>query len=278
MLSQNKMFRLAAWIAVTGLVLGPVVPDRVYAQGAPPAPDQSPQVNPPARVGRLAWLQGTVSFHTADQDNWSPAVVNYPVTSGVAFWTQPSAQAGIEVSNTLLAMDATTELDVNTLDDSNFLATEPQGEVYVHVRDLAQGENYMLETPRGTVTVASPGRYEIAAGTTQSPTLVTVLEGTAQVSPGGQGAQPLNVPAGQTAAITGDQTFQAQLEPAVHDAFLDAMIAREQVRTSATGRCSASRGADARRRRFGGVWKLVAVVGLWRRLVSAGRARLGPVS
>lgn len=232
MLSQNKMFRLAAWVAVTGLVLAPAVPDRVYAQGAP-APDQGPsnqgpEVNPPARVGRLAWTQGSVSFHTGDQDSWSPAVVNYPVTSGVAFWTQPDAMAGIEVSDVLLALAGTSELDVNTLDDSNFVATEPQGEVYVHARALAHGETYTLETPRGTVTMASPGRYEIAAGTTQSPTLVTVIEGAAQVSPGGQGAQPLNVPAGQTAQITGDQTFQAQLEPAVHDAFLDAMAAREQ--------------------------------------------------
>jgi hypothetical protein len=227
MLSQNKIFRLAAWVAVTGLVLGPAMPDRVYAQGAPP-PNQGPEVNPPARVGRLAWTQGTVSFHTADSDSWSPAVVNYPVTSGIAFWTQPDAMGGIQVSDVLLAMAGTTELDVNTLDDTNFLATEPQGEVYVHARDLAQGETYTLETPRGTVTIATPGRYEIAAGTTQSPTFVTVLEGAAQVTPGGQGAQPLNVPAGQTATITGDQTFQAQLGPATHDAFLDAMAAREQ--------------------------------------------------
>jgi len=227
MLSQNKIFRLAAWVAVTGLVLGPAVPDRVYAQGAPP-PDQGPQVNPPARVGRLAWTQGTVSFHAGDQGSWSPAMVNYPVTSGVAFWTQPDALAGIQVSDVLLALAGTTELDVNTLGDTNLLATEPQGEVYVHARDLVQGETYTLETPRGTVTLATPGRYEIAAGTTQSPTLVTVIEGAAQVSPGGQGGQPLNVPAGQTAQITGDQTFQAQLEPAVHDAFLDAMLAREQ--------------------------------------------------
>jgi hypothetical protein len=232
MLSQNKMFRLAAWVAVTGLVLGPALPERVHAQGAPPSnappPSQGPEVNPPARVGRLAWSQGAVSFHAADQDSWSPAVVNYPVTSGVAFWTQPDAMAGIQVSDVLVALAGTTELDVNTLDDTNFLATEPQGEVYVHVRDLVQGETYTLETPRGTVTIATPGRYEIAAGTTQSPTLVTVIEGAAQVSLGGQGAQPLNVPAGQTASITGDQTFQAQLEPAVHDAFLDAMLAREQ--------------------------------------------------
>ncbi len=129
------------------MVLGPALPVTGLAQGAPPpppgagapAPDQGPEVNPPSRVGRLAWIQGTVSFHAADQDSWSPAVVNYPVTSGTAFWTQPGAQAGIEVSDVLVAMDAATELDVDTLDDTSFLATEPQGEVYVQVAGLAPG-------------------------------------------------------------------------------------------------------------------------------------------
>ena len=241
MRAQNTLFRFTAWAAVTGMVLGPALPVTGLAQGAPPpppgagapAPDQGPGGEPAvARRPTCAWTQGTVSFHAGDQDSWSPAVVNYPVTSGTAFWTQPGAQAGIEVSDVLVAMDAATELDVDTLDDTSFLATEPQGEVYVQVAGLAQGESYTLMTPRGTVTIAAPGRYEIAAGTTDSPTLITVLDGAAQVNPGGsagtQTSQPLDVPAGQTAVITGDQTFQAQLEPAVHDAFLDAMVARGQ--------------------------------------------------
>jgi len=224
---QRKLFRLAAWTAVAGMVLGPAVPP-VHAQALPPGADQAggPEITPPLRVGRLAWTQGTVSFHTADQDSWSPAVVNYPVTQGAAFWTQPGAEAGLQVSDVLVALGPTTELDIDTLDETNFAATEPQGEVYLRVRSLTPGETYSLQTPRGTVTIATPGRYEITAGTTGTPTLVTVLEGAAQVS----GAQPLDVPPGQTAVITGDQEFQTELAPAMRDDFLNSMLAREQQR------------------------------------------------
>ncbi len=74
---------------------------------------------------------------------------------------------------------------------------------------------------------------------------------------GNPASQPLDVPTGQTAVITGDQTFQAQLEPAVHDAFLDAMVARGQQRRAGPGRQRAGGGlADAGRRGAGeyGSW------------------------
>jgi hypothetical protein len=231
MRAQNKLFRLSAWVAIAGMVLVPALQD-ARAQ-VPPAPgvepEAGPEVTPPSRVGRLAWTQGTVSFHTADEDSWSPAVLNYPVTSGNSFWTQPDSEAGLEVSDVLVAMSPTTELDVDTLDDTAFVATEPQGEVYVRVRSLLPGESYTLQTPRGTVTIGTPGRYEIAAGTTETPTLVTVLEGAAQVA----GTQPIDVGPGQTLVITGEQEFQTQLTPATHDAFLDSMLAREQPRGAA---------------------------------------------
>lgn len=221
MLTHTILFRLSAIAAIVGLVAGPALPPPLFAQGVPAA---GPEVTPPQRVGRLAWTEGTVSFHTADQDNWSPALVNYPLTSGDGIWTQPGAEAGLQVADASIDMNATTEFDVNTLDNSSFVAAEPQGEVYVHVRDLQPGENYTLQTPRGTVIIAAPGRYEIAAGTTQTPTLVTVVDGAAQIS----GAVSVNVAPGQTVVITGDQTFQGQIQPMMHDAFLDAMLAREQ--------------------------------------------------
>ncbi len=230
MRAHNNLFRLAAWIASTGMILGPAAP--VVQAQTPPTVDQAqgPEVTPPLRVGRLGWMQGAVSFHTADQDSWSPAVVNYPVTSGDAFWTQPGAEAGIQVSDVLVAMSPATELDIDNLDESSFAVTEPQGEIYLRVGTLTPGETYSVQTPRGMVTIATSGRYEIAAGTTQSPTLVTVLEGAAQIS----GSQTIDVPPGNTAEITGDQGFQSQLVPAMHDAFLTAMLAREQQRPGVT--------------------------------------------
>ena len=63
----------------------------------------------------------------------------------------------------------------------------PQGQIYLRLRALAPGETYTVTTPRGAVTIAPPGRYDIVAGDTDNPTRVTVLEGSAQVAVSGVG-------------------------------------------------------------------------------------------
>ena len=40
------------------------------------------QSGPPATVGRLAFVDGNVSFHDQDDVDWTRAVVNTPLTSG----------------------------------------------------------------------------------------------------------------------------------------------------------------------------------------------------
>lgn len=231
MRTDSHRFRLVAAAAATGLVLGPAGPWPARAQPAPPdqqAPDQLPigqQADPPARVGRIARISGTVSHHTQDATQWSPASRNYPVTAGDAFWTEPRAEAEIELGESRIAMAGGTELDIGALDAATVQATEPQGEMYIHLRSLAPGESFVLQTPRATVTIGAPGRYAIVAGDTENPTLVTVLEGTAQVS--GQGIA-LEAAAAQTVTITGTDTMQGVVGPARQDPFVAAMLARER--------------------------------------------------
>jgi hypothetical protein len=230
MRTHNRPFRLTAAVAVAGLLLAQVLPQPALAQPAPSpqasAPDQQTG-DPPTRVGRLALVTGTVSFHTQDEAQWNPASANYPIVEGNAFWTQPGAQATIQVSASTIAMASETELDITTLNDTAFQGTLPQGEVYAHVQAASPNEAYAVQTPRGLVTLSSPGRYSVAAGDTQAPTLVTVVEGSAHItSPGVE----LDVHANQTATITGTDTFQAQVGPAQRDPFLTAMLAREQPR------------------------------------------------
>jgi hypothetical protein len=69
---DTSLFRLAAIAALAGLS-APLAP----AARAQVAPDE---VNPPARVGALTRVRGTVSLHAAGAETWSPAAVNYPVT------------------------------------------------------------------------------------------------------------------------------------------------------------------------------------------------------
>src|SRR4051812_12459159 len=41
---------------------------------------------PPAQVGRVSFIQGTLAFHTEGEAAWSAAAVNFPVATGSAFW------------------------------------------------------------------------------------------------------------------------------------------------------------------------------------------------
>src|SRR5205823_5803399 len=118
----------------------------VGAQPAEPTPDAQEEGGPPALVGRIAQVQGTVSFRTADQQQWQPATVNYPVTGGDALWTEPQATAELQVASSALWMNGGTELDVTALDEHAVTATEPQGELYLRLQHLPDGQTYTIAT------------------------------------------------------------------------------------------------------------------------------------
>src|SRR5260370_13532055 len=80
-----------------------------------------------------------------------------------------------------MQLDASSELDVTVLDDQRFEATLPQGTINIRVVRFNNRDGYNITTPRGVVTLASPGTYRISAGTDSDPTRVAVLDGPAQV-------------------------------------------------------------------------------------------------
>ncbi len=224
---HSHLFRLTASTAIAALLLGPVLPTPALAQMGPAvvAASQQQSGDPPARVGRLAHTTGSVSFHTAEAEEWSPAQANYPVTSGDVFWTEPNAQAELQIGGSRIQLAGGTEFTVGLLDQTGVQATQDAGEVYLRLRGVAPGEAWSVQTPRGTVMLSGDGRYAIAAGDMQTPTTVTVLEGGAQVS--GPGLD-LQIGPGQAATIDGTDTFQGSIGPAQPDAFVNAMLASER--------------------------------------------------
>ena len=223
MRTRTPWFRLTAAAVAGALLLAPVLPSAAWAQSE--GGDNLPATDPPATVGRVANLRGTVSFHTADQTEWQPAALNYPVTAGGSYWTEPGSGAELEVGATRLVMDQSTELDVNTLDDHALAVTVPQGGLYLGLRDVLPGETTTITTPRGQVTIGTPGRYVVEAGDAGQPTSVTVLDGAAQVY--GNGVS-LQVGPQQTATITGTDVFQGSLGPQRLAPFAAAELARER--------------------------------------------------
>src|SRR5260221_708424 len=82
-----------------------------------PARAANAQSDPPGRIGRLAYINGPVSFHDEDQTQWAPAIVNRPLSTGDSLWTEPNARSEVSISGTRVRMDGATELDMLAIDD-----------------------------------------------------------------------------------------------------------------------------------------------------------------
>nr|WP_321984501.1 DUF6600 domain-containing protein [uncultured Lichenicoccus sp.] len=184
-----------------------------------------PAGDPPDRVGRLARLDGTVSTHGPGATQWTPAVLNFPFTSGDSLWTEPPAQAEIEFGGSAMTLAGSTELDLATVDDRTFNGAEPQGALFLDLRAVRPGETWTLQTPRGAVEIAAAGQYEILAGDASTPTRVVIARGAAQFT---SGNLVLRGGATQMLVASGTDSLQGDVEPQpAPDEFLAAMLARD---------------------------------------------------
>jgi hypothetical protein len=138
-------------------------------------------IDPPARVGRIALIQGTVSFHVSPDDQWTPATLNYPVAQSTAIWADNGGMAEVGLGEARIRLAAGTELDVVQLDDQNVILSVPQGRVDIALHGMTDGERYDIQTPRGDVDLLADGSYRVIAGTDTDPTRVASFTGQAQL-------------------------------------------------------------------------------------------------
>jgi hypothetical protein len=137
--------------------------------------------DPPTRVGRIALLQGTVSFHPSPDDQWASAELNYPIAQSTAVWADAGGEAELEIGEARIKLASDTELDVVQLDDQNVILSVPQGRVDISLHRMTDGERYDIQTPRGDVDLLSDGNYRVSAGTDTDPTRVASFSGQAQL-------------------------------------------------------------------------------------------------
>jgi FecR protein len=160
------------------------------------------QTDPPARVGRLAFAEGTVSFHDAQDANWTAAAVNDALTTGDSLWTEPNARSEISVSGARVRLDQSTQLDMLQVDDSTTRLQLDQGRLDVKTFTMDTAQPYEIVTPRGTVKLEAQGDYYVESGSTQDPTRLGVRSGAAQIT--SLNGQVLAVRAGEVGEISGD--------------------------------------------------------------------------
>ncbi len=184
------------------------IPREGEAATPPEASDEIDAVaeEPPARVGRLARVQGSVAFRQSPEEEWTPAVANTALVAGNALYTEPGARAAIQVNQIGIALEGGTDLQIARLDDEGLIATLPRGSLDIQAAGLLEQERIEVVTAQGRLATGRDGRYLIDAGAPVDapggfrPTRFSVLAGEAVVILGEGIEQPLG--AGQTLTLT----------------------------------------------------------------------------
>jgi Family of unknown function (DUF6600) len=177
--------------------------------GTAAAQDDAAQADPPGRVARLNFIQGSVSFQPAGTQDWIDASPNRPLTTGDNLWADQDARGELHVGSSVLRLSGQTGVSFLNLNDQITQLQLAQGSLYVRVRQLGEGEAFEIDTPNLAFSILRPGQYRVNVDPNGGSTAIDVWGGSGSATGGGQ-AFTLNP--GQEFSFSGtDQlTYDAQ--------------------------------------------------------------------
>jgi hypothetical protein len=186
--------------------------------------------DPPARVGRLAHIEGEVSLRSQDMEQWASATVNYPVTTGMSLWTESDARAAIQVGPSEIRLDRETELDVIRLDDELLSLRLSRGVINLLIEAEPQDGTVRIETALGRIELLQPGRYNIDTNQFDGPSavaqvVVSAFSGAARFVGNGP---TFDVRAGQAAVMRADSPDNITFVSATASPFDDWAFSRDR--------------------------------------------------
>ncbi len=164
--------------------------------------DQEQAQDPPGRVARLNFSQGSISFRPAGEDDWVSAVPNRPMVTGDDLWADEDSRAEVHIGSTAIRLGSRTGITFLTLDDHTTQIRLAQGSMILRVRHLDDDDNYEIDTPNIALSLLQPGEYRVDVSEDGSQTVTNVWHGRGRVTGGGFS---YNVVAGQSATFTGNE-------------------------------------------------------------------------
>ncbi|MDP3538305.1 MAG: hypothetical protein Q8S26_06325 [Azonexus sp.] len=117
--------------------------------------------DPPARVGRLSYIENGVNFAVDRSNQGEPATVNWPISSGAVLDTDRRGRAEIWVGSTAYRLAGNSRAEFAIVDDRQVTLQLNEGSLAVSILDSDQADDVTVHTPDGSVRFATPGRYRI---------------------------------------------------------------------------------------------------------------------
>jgi hypothetical protein len=174
--------------------------------------------DPPTRVARLAYAEGSVAFQPGGTDDWVAATINRPLTTGDQLWSDTNSRAELQLDGSLLRLAASTAVTLLNIGDNVTQIQLSTGTLLVRVRRLDDNETYEIDTPNLAFSILRPGLYRVSVDESGASTAIRVRSGQGEVTGGGTAYM---VQANEDDVFSGsDQlTEYAQAAPANQDGF-----------------------------------------------------------
>jgi hypothetical protein len=171
-------------IIVTTAVLAGTL---VLAQDAPPnTPDARDPNDAPGRAAQLSYLSGTVSFQAGGVEEWTPARLNRPLTTGDRLWTEGGSRAELHIGSAAIRLNGRTNFQFVNLNDDITQIQISTGVASVRIRRLDERESFEIDTPQAAFSLLRPGEYRVDVDEQGAASIVTVRGGEGEVTANGQ--------------------------------------------------------------------------------------------
>lgn len=201
----NRALTLAsALVAITFLTA--VFSPQAKAQDQDQNQDQD---DPPSRVARLGYMEGSVSFQPAGETEWVEAVPNRPMTTGDKLWADHDSRAEVQLGSATIDLAANTGFSFLNLDDNTVQIELSSGTINFRVHGLDQNDVFEIDTPNQAFTVSQPGSYRVEASEDGNYTVVTIRDGAGESTGNGQS---YTLHTGQRTTFSGTDSLNAEVQ------------------------------------------------------------------
>jgi len=160
--------------------------------------------DPPGRVARLNYIQGTVSFQPGGETDWVQANPNRPLTTGDNLWADRNSRGELHIGSSSIRIASETGISFLNLDDRTVQIQLAEGSMNVSVRRLDGGDAFEIDTPNLAFTLQRPGEYRFDVDPNGNATSITVRSGEGEATGGGS---EYHMDSGDRATFSGTDTL-----------------------------------------------------------------------
>ena len=203
--------------AVPGLLLGCSLAFAAFAAFAA-GRVHADENDPPSRVARVAYTDGSVSLQPAGTQDWVAAPLNRPLTTGDTLWSDQESRVELQLDGSVIRLSSASELSFVSLGNEITQVQLTSGTLLLRVRRLDDNETYEVDTPNLAFSALRPGLYRISVDASGNSTVIAARSGQGEVTGGGSA---YSVYPGDPVIFSGTDQLTADTQPNAYgqDAF-----------------------------------------------------------